>query len=128
MTDAANSVPALVDDYLSTRTEFHEIVSKYAEKLIDKGETYRKKQIEYRAIIAELEPTDTEIQETGLEQKTRTMAAATYFNHPTTGIFDEAVALAENLLIAKLNKEAQAKRQADGNLRRAAQTSALSTR
>lgn len=116
MVSTANEVPSLVDDYLLTRTEFHEIVSKYAEKLVDKAETYRARQISYRSIVSQLEPTEAEIQATGLDQKTRTMAAATYFNHPTTGIFDEAVALAENLLAAKLNKEAQAKRQAEYKL------------
>jgi predicted nuclease with TOPRIM domain len=128
MTDAANSVPALVDGYLKTRTELHELVSKHAEKLVDKAEAYRAKQIEYRTILAKLEPTDEEIAQTGLDQRTRTMAAATYFNKPPMGTFTEAVDLAENLLIAKLNKEAQAKRQAEYKSRTAAQTSALSTR
>ncbi len=112
MAAAANEVEPLVNDYLKTRSEFHEIVSQYAEKLIVKGETYRNKQAEYRAIVSQLEPTGAEIQESGLDQRTRTMAAATYFNHPSTGNFDEAVALAEKLLAAKLNRAAQAKRTA----------------
>jgi hypothetical protein len=76
---------------------------------------------------AALKPTGEEIAQTGLEMPRRTMAGASFFNHPPMGTFTEAVSLAENLLIAKLNKEAQAKRQADGNLLRAAQTKALST-
>jgi hypothetical protein len=111
MAITANEVPSLVDDYLSTRTEFHEIVSKYAEELIGKAETYRKKQIEYRSIIAELQPTDEEIAQSGLEQKTRTMAATTYFNHPPIE-YGEAIQTTENLLAAKINRAAQAKRMA----------------
>jgi hypothetical protein len=112
MAITANEVPSLVDDYLSTRTEFHEIVSKYAEELIGKAETYRKKQIEYRAIVAQLKPTDEEIQESGLEQKTRTMAATTYFNHPPLE-YDRAIAEAEATLAAKINRIAQAERMAE---------------
>lgn len=115
MATTANEVPTLVNDYLETRREFHEIVADYAEKLIAKGEIYRDKQAEYRSIVAELNPTESEIQESGLEQKTRTMAATTHINHPSMGTFTEAVALAENLLAAKLNRAAQAKRQAEYN-------------
>ncbi len=43
------------------------------------------------------------------------MAAATYFNHPPMGTFTEAVAVAEKLLAAKLNRAAQAKRMAEYN-------------
>ena len=117
MATAANEVDPLVNDYLKTRSEFHELVSDYAEKLIVKGETYRKKQAEYQSIVRELKPTGAEMQESGLEQKTLTMASATYFNHPPMGTFTEAVALAENLLAAKINKAAQAKRQADFSAR-----------
>jgi len=115
MTDAANSVPILVDDYLKTRSEFHEIIEKYATILVGKNEAYRVQQDLYRAIVSQLEPTGGEIQESGLEQKTLTMASATYFNHPPMGTFDEAVTLAENLLAAKLNRAAQAKRTAEYN-------------
>jgi hypothetical protein len=119
MAITANEVPSLVDDYLKTRTEFHEIVSKYAEELIGKGETYRKKQLEYRAIVAELQPTDEEIARCGLEQKARTMAATTYFNHPPLE-YGEAIQITENILAAKLNKAAEAKRRAEFNLLAAA--------
>ncbi len=115
MATAANEVQPLVNDYLKTRLEFHEIVADYAESLISKAETYRKKQAQYQSIVAELKPTAAEIQESGLDQRTRTMAAAHYFNHPSTGNFDEAVALAEKLLAAKLNRAAQAKRTAEYN-------------
>jgi uncharacterized coiled-coil protein SlyX len=114
MTAAANSVPILVDDYLKTRSEFHEIVADYAEKLIGKAEAYRKKQIEYQSIVGELKPTGAEIQESGLEQRTRTLASATFFNHPALE-YGEAIQTAENLLAAKINRAAQAKRQADYN-------------
>ncbi len=120
MASAANEVPTLVNDYLETRTEFHEIVSKYAEKLISKGEAYRTKQIEYRAIVAELQPTDEEIAQSGLDQRTRTMAATGFINHPPMGTFTEAVALAENLLMAKLDTEARTKRITQEKARQAA--------
>jgi predicted nucleic acid-binding Zn-ribbon protein len=119
MATTANEVPSLVDEYLETRTEFHELVSKYAEELIGKAEAYRKKQIEYRAIVAELQPTDEEIAQCGLEQKTRTMAATTYFNHPPIE-YGEAIQVTENILAAKLNKAAEAKRRAEFNLLAAA--------
>ncbi len=120
MAITANQVPTLVDEYLETRSQFHEIVSNYAEKLISKGEAYRTKQLEYRAIINELQPTDVEIAQSGLDQRTRTMAAATYFNHAPMGTFTEAVALAENILAAKLNRAAQVKRTAEAKARQAA--------
>ncbi len=47
------------------------------------------------------------------------MAAATYFNHPPMGTFTEAVALAENLLAAKLNRAAQTDRAAKYNAEKA---------
>jgi uncharacterized coiled-coil protein SlyX len=119
MTTSANAVEPLVDDYLKTRNEFHEIVADYAEKLINKAETYRKKQIEYRAIVGELKPTAAEIQESGLAQMTRTMAEATYFNHPPLE-YGEAIHIAENQLAVKLNRAAQAKRTAEFNEERAA--------
>jgi uncharacterized coiled-coil protein SlyX len=115
MATTANEVEPLVNDYLQTRNEFNDVVSKYAETLINKATAYRNKQAEYQSIVRELKPTGAEIQESGLEQKTRTMASATYFNHPSTGTFDEAIALAENLLAAKLNRIAQTKRQSDYN-------------
>ncbi len=108
MTTTANAVQAGVNEYLETRSEFHAVVSDYAEKLIKQASAYRSKQAEYQSIVEELKPTGAEIQ--GIEQKTRTMAEARYFNHESTGTFHEAVALAENLLAAKLSKAAQAKR------------------
>ena len=114
MTAAANAVEPLINDYRETRSELHEIVADYAEKLIHKSETYRDKQAEYQAIVRELKPTGAEIQESGLEQKTLTMAAATYFNHPAIE-YDEAIKTAEMHLAAKLNRIAQNKRQSDYN-------------
>ncbi len=115
MTAAANDVEPLVNDYLQTRNEFNDVVSKYAETLINKATAYRNKQAEYQSIIRELKPTGAEIQESRLEQKTLTMAATSHINHPPMGTFTEAVALAENLLAAKLNRIAQAERTAKFN-------------
>jgi hypothetical protein len=110
MVNAANSVPILVDDYLKTRSEFNLIVEKYAAILVGKNEAYRVQQDLYRSIVRELQPTDAEIKESGLDQMTRTMAATSHINHPPTGTFDEAVSLAEKLLAAKLNKAARSER------------------
>jgi uncharacterized coiled-coil protein SlyX len=107
MKTTANEVEPLVDDYLKTRNEFHELAKEYAEKLFAGGKTYRSKQSEYRGIIAELKPTAAEIQASGLDQKTLRMAEAAYFNHPALE-YGEVVHLAENLLTAKLNNAAQA--------------------
>jgi uncharacterized coiled-coil DUF342 family protein len=111
MATTANQVPTLVDEYLETRTEFHEIVADYAEKLISKGEAYRTKQLEYRAITNELQPTAAEIAQSGLAQRTRTMVAASHINHPPLE-YGEVIRLTENLLAAKLNRAAQVKRTA----------------
>ncbi len=111
MTAAANEVGPLVNNYLKTRDEFHEIVKGYAERLIAEGEMYRSKQAQYRQIVGELEPTAEEIQTTGLDQQTLTRAGATYFNHPPLE-YGEPIQLAENLLAAKTNKAEQAKRAA----------------
>ncbi len=119
MATTANEVEPLVNNYLETRTEFHEIVSDYAQKLIDKAEAYRTKQLEYRAIINELQPSDAEIQESGLDQRTRTLASTSHINHAPL-VYGEAVALAENLLAAKLDTEARAKRIASAKARQAA--------
>lgn len=108
MADAANAVEPLLNDYLKTRNEFNEIVSEYAKTLIDKATAYRNKQREYQTINAKLEPpaANSEIQ---INDTARRLASATYFNHPPLE-YGEAVALAENLLAAKINKAAQAKR------------------
>jgi chromosome segregation ATPase len=118
MADAANQVQPLVDQYLETRSEFHGIVSDYAIKLVEQASTYQAKQAQYQSIVSQLEPTGGEIQESGLDQKTRTMAAAHYFNHAPLE-YGEVIALAERLLAAKLNKAAQAKRTAAHNAAKA---------
>jgi uncharacterized phage infection (PIP) family protein YhgE len=111
MAAAANEVEAGVNQYLETRSEFHTVVSDYAEKLVKRASAYQKKQAEYQSIVSELKPTAAEIQESGLDQKTRTMAAATYFNHEPLE-YGEVISRAENQLAAKLNRAAQAKRTA----------------
>jgi prefoldin subunit 5 len=110
MTDAANDVEPLVNQYLETRREFHDLVCKYAETLINQATAYREKQSQYQLINAQLEPpaTNSEIQ---ISDTARRLASATYFNHPPLE-YSEVIALAERLLAAKLNKAAQAKRMA----------------
>ncbi len=117
MTAAANEVQAGVIQYLETRSEFHTVVSDYAEKLVKQASGYQNKQAEYQSIVEQLKPTAAEIQETNLDQRTRTMAAARYFNHAPLE-YGEVIALAERLLAAKLNKAAQAKRTAVYNARK----------
>jgi DNA repair exonuclease SbcCD ATPase subunit len=113
MKAAANDVEPLLNDYLQTRNEFNDVVSKYAETLINKATAYRNKQSEYQTINAQLEPpaTNSEIQ---ISDTARRLASATYFNHPPLE-YSEVIALAENQIAAKINKEARAKRQSDYN-------------
>ncbi len=120
MTAAANDVEPLLNDYLQIRNEFNDVISKYADTLIHKAVAYRDKQTEYQAINAHLEPpaTNSEIQ---ISDVARRLASATYVNHPRLE-YSDVIGLAENQLAAKLNKAAQAKRQADYNARRIERT------
>jgi archaellum component FlaC len=115
MATAANEVPALVDEYLKTRLEFHEAVADYAKTLLGKRTAYQNKQIEYQTLASELKPTPAELQNCELSEKTLQMASATYFNHPSAGIFTDVVSLAENTLGAKLDSIAQERRTAKFN-------------
>ncbi len=116
MKATANEVEPLVTAFLETRAEFHEIVSKYARRLVDKREAYMSKQVEYQSIVRELKPTGEEIAESGLSERTRTMAATGHINHPALE-YDRALLLAEQTLAAKIGDAARAKRQADYNAR-----------
>jgi len=116
MKATANEVEPLVNDYLETRAEFHEIVSKYARTLVDKREAYISTQVEYRSIVSQLQPTVEEIAQSGLDQRTQTLAATSHINHPPLE-YDRAIALAEQTLVAKIGDAARAKRQADYNAR-----------
>jgi uncharacterized coiled-coil protein SlyX len=120
MTDAANAVEPRIDDYRRARSEFGLIAAQHAEILVAKAEKYRAKQIEFQSIVRELQLTTEQILELGIEQKTLTMAATGFINHPPIGIFTEAVALAENLLMAKLDKQAASKRIVEAKARQAA--------
>jgi thioredoxin-like negative regulator of GroEL len=113
MTDAANDVEPLLNDYLQTRNEFNDVVSKYAETLINKATAYRNKQAEYQTIKAQLEPpaTNSEIQ---ISDTARRLASATYFNHPPIE-YEQAINTAERHLAAKLNRIASNKRTAKYN-------------
>jgi DNA repair ATPase RecN len=72
MVSAANDVGPLYDDYLETRNEFHNLITEYAETLINKAEAYQLKQAEYQKIMSRTEPpiTDSETQLTAEHQKT----------------------------------------------------------
>ncbi len=119
MAFAANAVEPLVDDYRRARSEFGLIAAQHAEILVAKAEKYRAKQIEFQSIVRELQLTSEEILELGIEQKTLTMAATGFINHPPIE-YGEAVALAENLLLAKLHKEAAQRRIASAEARQKA--------
>jgi hypothetical protein len=79
--DAANAVKPLLDDYLKTRSEFNDLVSKYAESLIEKAQAYRTKQSTFQKILRELAPlpSNSEMQ---ISDNARHLASATYVNHP----------------------------------------------
>lgn len=115
MTAAANDVEPLLDDYLKTRNEFNDLVSKYAEALIEKAQAYRNKQSTFQTLLGGLDPkpSNSELQ---ISDNARRLASATYFNHPPIE-YGEVVGLAETMLAAKINKADQAKRQAEYHAR-----------
>ncbi len=115
MTAAANDVEPLLNDYLQTRIEFNDVVSKYAETLINKANAYQTKQAQFQSINAELKPpaSNSEIQ---IGDTARRLASATYFNHAPLE-YGEVISRAENQLAAKINKVERAKRQAEYNAR-----------
>ncbi len=119
MAFAANAVSPLVDDYRRARSEFGLIAAQHAEILVAKAEKYRAKQIEFQSIVRELQLTSEEILELGIEQKTLTMAATGFINHPPIE-YGEAVALAQSLLAAKLDNQARSKRITEAKARQAA--------
>jgi uncharacterized coiled-coil protein SlyX len=119
MTDAANAVEPRIDDYRRARSEFGLIAAQHAEILVAKAEKYRAKQIEFQSIVRELQLTSEEILELGIEQKTLTMAATGFINHPPIE-YGEAIQLTENLLMAKLDKQAASKRIVEAKARQAA--------
>jgi uncharacterized coiled-coil protein SlyX len=119
MASSANAVSPLVDDYRRARREFGLIVEKYATILVAKNEKYCIQQRLYQSIFADLDPTPEEITATGVPQITRTMAATGFINHPAVE-YEEAVALAQSLLTAKINKEASQRRIASAKARQAA--------
>ncbi len=112
MKTTAEEVSPLVDRYLETRNELNDILAKYVKTLVERRESYISKQTEYQRIVAELKPTDEEIQ--AIDQMTRTLAATGHINHPGRE-YDRAINLAEQTLAGKLSDAARAKRQADFN-------------
>jgi uncharacterized coiled-coil protein SlyX len=119
MAFAANAVSPLVDDYRRARSEFGLIAAQHAEILVAKAEKYRAKQIEFQSIVRELQLTSEEILELGIAQKTLSLSATGFINHPAVE-YNEAVALAENLLMAKLGNQARSKRIVEAKARQAA--------
>ncbi|MCA1625040.1 MAG: hypothetical protein LC768_13620 [Acidobacteria bacterium] len=115
MKKTAYEVEPKIGEYQKIRAEFDAVCAEYAAKMVVARDAYQNKQAEYRAIVAELEPTNEEIQQSGLDQQTRTRAAATYFNHPPLE-YDRATAEAEGILAAKLHKAVLAKSRAEFNV------------
>jgi chromosome segregation ATPase len=113
MASAANQVEPLVNDYLKTRSEFNEIVSKYAPLLVERREAYTEKQREYRRIVSQIEPTGEEIHSSGLQQRTLTMASTGFINYPSIE-FERVIIAAEQAIAGKIADAARAKRQTAG--------------
>jgi len=111
MAAAANSVEPLLNDYLKTRSEFNDIITEFAETLIRKATAFQSKQSNYQALMRQLDPQPSR-DELAISDKARQLASASHFNHPPLE-YDQAIALAENLLAAKINKAAQEKRRTE---------------
>lgn len=114
---------AIHNEYSEMRNEFHNSVASYAEKLTDKLISYRNKQREFERIGNQIQTGFKELEQIGLSAETFKIVTANYINYPPFE-YGEAVAVAERLCAAKLDKAAQAKRTAEYNARKT-QTAAV---
>jgi hypothetical protein len=99
------------------RNDFHDSIRDYAEKLIGKISAYRNKQKEFEQISDQTQLTFKELEQIGLVAESYNIATSKYINYKSFE-YGGVVVLAENLLSAKLNREAQSKERAEFNERR----------
>jgi predicted nuclease with TOPRIM domain len=119
-----NKTEPLLDDYLETKREFHEIINQYAEKLVKKITAYRATQKEFHNtfrqlapeienlqwITLELKPLYSqiidELEKLGLLEKAQKLAIHSTFPEPALE-YGQSISVAEGILLYKLNKKEQ---------------------
>ncbi len=127
-----NETEPLINDYLETKSEFHEIISEYAEKLIKKITAYRATQKEFHNafrqlapeienlqwITPELKPLYSqiidELEKLGLLEKAQKLAINGTFPEPALE-YGQSINVAEGILSYKLRKAEQEKETARFN-------------
>jgi len=127
-----NKTEPLLDDYLETKSEFHEIISEYAEKLVKKITAYRATQKEFHNafrqlapeienlqwITPELKPLYSqiidELEKLGLLEKAQKQAINGTFPEPALE-YGQSISVAEGILSYKLRKAEQEKETARFN-------------
>jgi uncharacterized phage infection (PIP) family protein YhgE len=124
-----NETEPLINDYVETKSEFNEIISEYAEKLVKKIATYRAAQKEFHNafrqlapeienlqwITLELRPIYTqiidELEKLGLPEKAQKLAINGTFPEPALE-YGQSISVAEGILLYKLSKKEQEKEKA----------------
>jgi hypothetical protein len=119
-----NETEPLINDYVETKSEFNEIVSRYVEKLIKKITAYRATQKEFHNtfrqlapeienlqwITLELKPLYSqiidELEKLGLLEKAQKLAIHSTFPEPALE-YGQSINVAEGILLYKLNKKEQ---------------------
>jgi uncharacterized coiled-coil DUF342 family protein len=127
-----NETEPLINDYVETKREFHEIISEYAEKLIKKITAYRDTQKEFHNtfrqlapeienlqwITPELKPLYSqiidELEKLGLLEKAQKLAINGTFPEPALE-YGQSINVAEGILSYKLRKAEQEKETARFN-------------
>ncbi len=116
-----NETEPLLDDYLETKSEFHEIISEYAEKLVKKITAYRATQKEFHNAFRQLAPEIEnlqwitlelrpiysqiidELEKLGLLEKAQKLAINGTFPEPALE-YGQSINVAEGILAYKLRK------------------------
>ncbi|HXG84818.1 MAG TPA: hypothetical protein VNI84_12415 [Pyrinomonadaceae bacterium] len=106
-------------EFISVRNEFHDLISDYAEKTLEKMTAWRTKQKDFRRIASETELTFKELEELGLTTESYKAATAEHIN-PVPLEYGAVVEAAVNTLIIKLDGAWQAERRAAFDRGRAA--------
>ena len=127
-----NKTEPLINDYVETKSEFHEIISEYAEKLVKKITAYRATQKEFHNafrqlapeienlqwITPELKPLYSqiidELEKLGLLEKAQKQAINGTFPEPALE-YGQSISVAEGILSYKLRKAEQEKETARFN-------------
>jgi hypothetical protein len=119
-----NKTEPLINDYVETKSEFHEIISEYAEKLVKKITAYRAAQKEFHNAFRQLAPEIEslqwitpelrplysqiigELEKLGLPEKAQKLAIHSTFPEPALE-YGQSIAVAETILSSKLARKEQ---------------------